>query len=136
MGGKKSKEAQDLSRDVLCRLSAIILTKALNERSYEWELWSAQLCGAVARLCDMIEEKELLKRASNDRPHSHDQVPLAAALLEVLSYGREMTGWCQLILPTPPDVLRHAAEEEVSDSPEITLRFDDVDPFEVSDLGQ
>lgn len=131
-GGRKLKEAQDLYRDMLCRLSAIILTKALNERSYEWEMWSAQLCGAVARLCDMIEEKELLKRSSNDRPHSQDQILLEAALVEVLGYGREMTGWCQLILPTPPDVLRHATEEETPEPPEITVRFDEVDPFEIS----
>ena len=134
-GGRKSKEAQELSRDLLCRLSAIILTKALNDRSYEWEMWSAQLCGAVARLCDMIEEKDLLHTSSNNSRHSRDQVLLEAALLEVLSYGREMTGWCQLILPTPPDAMRQAVEEETPDSPEATLRFDGVEPFELSDSG-
>ena len=90
------------SRNVLCRLGAMSLTKCL-KRDYQWEVWPSDLGVAVSRLCLLIEEKELLLRPSgNDKDYTKDQVLLLCALLNILTYGRDTTGWCQLILPSPP----------------------------------
>lgn len=134
-GGKKSEAANELSRDMLCRLTAVILTKAQNERSFEWEMWSAPLCGAVARVCDMIEEKDLLKRPSDGSPHSRDQILLEAALVDLLSYGREMTGWCQLTLPAPPEPNLQLAQGGSLEVPEETVFFDGAESLDMTDVG-
>jgi hypothetical protein len=98
-------DADTLARNILCRISAIVLTKA-QQRSQTWELWSQGLSAGVARLCNLVEEKELLQRPFGETKgssfYSRDQVLLLCALLDVMAYGRDMTGWCQLILPIPP----------------------------------
>ena len=103
--GNSDDDAQNLAQNILCRLSAIVLTKA-QKRSYEWELWTPELSAAVSRICVLAEEKELLQKplagTAKDPVYSRDQILLLCALLDVMEYGREMTGWCQLILPTPP----------------------------------
>mmetsp|Transcript_4292 Transcript_4292/g.6647 ORF Transcript_4292/g.6647 Transcript_4292/m.6647 type:complete len:2938 (+) Transcript_4292:149-8962(+) len=82
-------------RGVLCRTVAIVLTKLLR-RDHEFELWSPILCESVARLMIMVEELQLLSYEGEDR------TLLQGAILQVMSYGRLVTGWCQLILPSPP----------------------------------
>jgi hypothetical protein len=113
---RSSNDVENLSRDILCRLVAIVLTKAQSFRMYDREMWSSQLCRAIARMCNMVEEKNLLV-TSNDEPLSQDQILLQVAILDLLLYGREMTGWCQLIFPTPPESLTNNpdfAEDEIS----------------------
>jgi hypothetical protein len=103
----KSVDLDPFARNALCRLVALTLVKTL-KRDFGWELWNAELCSAVTRLCNLVEEKELLVkpiggRGESDQPRfSRDQVVLMGALAAVLEYGRVVTGWCQLILPTPP----------------------------------
>ena len=94
-----------LSHDVLCRLIAIVLVKSL-KREYQWEVWSFELSSAVSSLLVLVEEKGLLRvrtdSVSTQSTCSHitsDQVVLVCALLFVLEYGRDATGWCQLALP-------------------------------------
>ena len=103
IGGRKPQDAHELSRDLVCRLTSIVLTKSQNESSCEFEIWTAELSGAVARVCDMIEEKEILKKSSSETAHTRDQILLVVALTDALRYGREVTGWCQLSLPPPPE---------------------------------
>ena len=92
---------------MLCRLAALVLTKA-QRRSHAWELWSQAKSAAVSKLCNLIEEKELLQKPLGEGEggsgYSRDQILLLCALLDVMAYGREVTGWCQLILPTPPAI--------------------------------
>ena len=94
-----NEEAKRLSNDILCRLAAIVLTKLQQKDSTEVAMWPFELCQAVARLVGLVEEKELL--AAGVDGMSPDQILLECALLGILAYGREMTGWCQLLLPNP-----------------------------------
>eukprot|EP00980_Cylindrotheca_fusiformis_P016230 scaffold4825_cov132-Cylindrotheca_fusiformis.AAC.7 len=98
---------------VLCRLCAMVLVKCL-KRDYQWEVWSSGLSSAVSRLCLLIEERELLMIPMGEgKTYTTDQVLLLCALLNVLTYGRDTTGWCQLILPTPPmDASKHGKSPE------------------------
>ena len=92
------------TKNVLCRLLATVLMKCL-KRDFQWELWTVPLSLAISRLCLLVEEKELLRFAleeSDSKRYSKDQILLVGALLDVLKYGRDTTGWCQLILPIPP----------------------------------
>ena len=96
------QNATTTQANVLCRLAATALTKSL-KRDYQWEVWHRDLGSGISRLCLLIEEKELLmKPMAAGGAYSNDQVVLLCALLNVLKYGRDTTGWCQLILPTPP----------------------------------
>lgn len=97
------EQAASMQANALCRLSAMILTKSL-KRNYQWEVWSADLGSGISRLCLLIEEKELLMTTRGGKPgqYSSDQVLLICSMLNILQYGRDTTGWCQLILPTPP----------------------------------
>lgn len=97
-----------LAQNMLCRLAAVVLTKS-QRRSHAWELWSQVKSASVSRLCNLIEEKELLQKplgenGSGQNCYSRDQVLLLCSLLDVMAYGREVTGWCQLVLPTPPAI--------------------------------
>lgn len=110
-GGSANKEECDPStKNVLCRILAMVLMKCL-QRDYQWELWTQSLSSAISRLCLLIEEKELLvfplMMSSDDisnKRYSDDQILLMCSLVHVCSYGRDTTGWCQLILPSPPVV--------------------------------
>jgi len=109
-----------LAHDMLCRIVGIILTKA-QKREYEWEMWSDDMCYAIARLVDLVEEKDLLLittgdkiSGSEDKSFSDDQITLLCSLLTVLKYGRDMTGWCQLLLPTPPEPSSESTNNEES----------------------
>ena len=96
-----SKE-ENPAHNVLCRLTAMVLNKCL-KRDYQWEVWQAATSSAVSRLCLLIEEKELLARPlRSENRYTDDQVLLLCTMLSILSYGRDTTGWCQLILPSPP----------------------------------
>eukprot|EP00934_Nitzschia_sp_Nitz4_P008655 Nitzschia sp. Nitz4//scaffold12_size214221//49825//58278//NITZ4_001488-RA/size214221-processed-gene-0.150-mRNA-1//-1//CDS//3329534984//8645//frame0 len=101
-GKSKGSTSDHTSQNVLCRLAAMVLTKSL-KRDYQWEAWPEDLGAGISRLCILIEEKELLARpVSESSSFSKDQVLLLCSLLNVLKYGRDTTGWCQLLLPTPP----------------------------------
>jgi hypothetical protein len=93
---------ENSGNNVLCRILAMVLMKCL-KRDYQWELWTLSLSSAISRLCLLIEEKDLLLfPLGESKQYSSDQILLVCALVNVLSYGRDTTGWCQLILPTPP----------------------------------
>ena len=89
-----------LSRDVLCRLISIVLVKSL-KREYQWEMWTYEMSSAVSGLVLLVEEKGLLKSTStkSKAAYTKDQILLSCSLLNVLEYGRDATGWCQLALP-------------------------------------
>lgn len=132
------ESGERLARNLLCRVAAIVLTKA-QKREYEWELWSADLCAAVSRLCDLIEEKELLQKPTGSHQtdtssdvgnssgdtasYSRDQTLLLSAMLDLMAYGRDMTGWCQLILPTPP--APDVGVEDIIELPSDAVSLDD-----------
>eukprot|EP00545_Synedropsis_sp_CCMP1620_P001678 CAMPEP_0119028514 /NCGR_PEP_ID=MMETSP1176-20130426/39034_1 /TAXON_ID=265551 /ORGANISM="Synedropsis recta cf, Strain CCMP1620" /LENGTH=106 /DNA_ID=CAMNT_0006984661 /DNA_START=1 /DNA_END=318 /DNA_ORIENTATION=- len=48
-------------------------------------------------------------------------------MLDILAYGREMTGWCQLILPTPPEPTQQPADA----NPEVTVLLDGSEALDV-----
>mmetsp|Transcript_2502 Transcript_2502/g.5943 ORF Transcript_2502/g.5943 Transcript_2502/m.5943 type:complete len:2797 (-) Transcript_2502:151-8541(-) len=102
-GDSKERKALDkAAHRVLCSLCAMVLIKCL-KRDYQWEVWSSSLSSAVSRLCMLIEERELLLTPmGKEKIYTKDQVLLLCALLNILTYGRDTTGWCQLILPSPP----------------------------------
>lgn len=100
--------------NLLCRLIAMVLVKCL-KRDYQWEVWSSDLSSAVSRVCLLVEERELLmKPLGNQKTHTNDQVLLICAILNILNYGRDTAGWCQLILPSPPtDFINSDIEDEL-----------------------
>ena len=93
--------------------------------------WNVEICSAVARLTDLVEERKLLSKPeqrSRNRRHSRrsssgskegnpewkysysiDQVRLLKALLELMSSGRESDGWCQLPKPDETEEKKTAA---------------------------
>jgi hypothetical protein len=99
----RQSRAESLASDVLCRIISLVITKAMNRRN-QWQVWSYELGSAVSKVCLLIEEKKLLREPrgamfEGDQSLSDDQVALLFTLLELLSYGRDATGWCQLALP-------------------------------------
>jgi len=113
---EKKAHAESISQNILCRVSSDVLTKCL-QRESQWELWSPDLCAAVSKMCIMIEEKELFMRLLGPKSskygegtYSSDQVLLLGTLLDVLEYGRDVTGWCQIVLPNMPDPVSHDSQ--------------------------
>ena len=92
-----------LAQNVLCHLASTVILKSL-KRHYQWAVWSYEVSSAMASLCTLIEEMELLKRPLGSLRHetsySRDQILLLCSLLGILEYGRDATGWCQLSLPS------------------------------------
>ncbi|KAL3783784.1 hypothetical protein HJC23_000373 [Cyclotella cryptica] len=96
------------SKKILCHLVALVLSKFAryhDKGSHPVRSqWNPETCSAVARLMDLIEEKRLLsdadqfkEKGSRTTPkYSIDQVRLLKSLLEVMSSGRESSGWSQL----------------------------------------
>ena len=103
-----------LRTNLLCRLISIVIDLILNRREDRKNPWtSIELCSAIARLCDLVEEKNLLSIESstgtsqeisseNKGVLSLDQVRLLYSMLNIMESGKENTGWCQLVLPRPP----------------------------------
>lgn len=85
--------------NVLCRIVAVALIKSL-KREYQWEVWTFEQSSAVTGLINLVQEKSLLRIRNGNNSFGVDQVVLICALLNVLEYGRDATGWCQLSLPT------------------------------------
>jgi hypothetical protein len=117
----KEEEYDPVTKNVLCRILAMVLMKCL-KRDYQYELWTSPLSLGISRLCLLVEEKELLRfpLSKVDRSYTDDQVLLLCALLHVLKYGRDTMGWCQLILPVPPgseDDTPDSCEARGADSP-------------------
>jgi hypothetical protein len=117
---ERKAHAESLAHNILCRMAAFVLIKCLKRES-PWELWSGNLCSAVSKLCILIEEKDLFMRLLGpvsseygERTYSTDQVLLLGTLLNILEYGREVTGWCQLVLPNPRD--GHSSQRSLNHS--------------------
>jgi len=102
VGGREMSVTDSLTKNVLSRLIAVVLVKSL-KREFQWEIWNYELSSAVSGLILLVEEKRLLYplagSISSERPYSADQIILLCSLLDVLEYGRDATGWCQLALP-------------------------------------
>eukprot|EP00978_Attheya_sp_CCMP212_P007094 scaffold16529_cov48-Attheya_sp.AAC.4 len=108
---KSSSGSQSV--DLLCRLVVLTLGRIASQDDTV-EMWSVEICSACARLCDLVEEKDLLKPnavrlSSNKSPElkpnekfSPGQVRLIFTLLDLMIRGREKMGWCQLVLPVTP----------------------------------
>ncbi|KAL7500214.1 hypothetical protein ACHAWT_008212 [Skeletonema menzelii] len=117
----KESETKQLSKPTLCHLTALVLSKFARHHdrhsSSHRSPWNLETCSAVARLMDLVEEKQLLSgpdqmRGSIDdsdrvsisskettsvsRKYSIDQVRLLKSLLEVMESGRESGGWAQI----------------------------------------
>jgi hypothetical protein len=108
------EDRSSLRTNLLCRLISIVIDLILNRREDRKNPWtSIELCSAIARLCDLVEEKNLLSIKSststsqeisseNKGVLSLDQVRLLYSMLNIMESGKENTGWCQLVLPRPP----------------------------------
>jgi hypothetical protein len=109
-----TKSEKTVQSPILCHLAALVLSKFGRHHNPRLETyrspWNVETCSAVARLMDLVEEKELLSfpfrnNSTNDadssRKYSIDQVRLIKSLLEVMSSGRECGGWAQ-INPSSP----------------------------------
>lgn len=107
------------TKGVLCRLVAFTLRKAL-KRDNPWDLWSFEMSSAVAKTCLLIEEKKLLMYTSGAK-YGADQTLLLCVVLEILSYGRESTGWCQLSLPTMPGGHNKVGKGDVTATSKLLL---------------
>ena len=120
---RKSK-AESMAHNVLCRLAALVLIESL-KRDHQWEVWDPFLGSGISRLCLLVEEKELLLKPlgketeSGSEPYTADQILLLCALVEILKYGRDATGWCQLILPSPPTVSPRSNSDDDSDASKV-----------------
>mmetsp|Transcript_26260 Transcript_26260/g.36822 ORF Transcript_26260/g.36822 Transcript_26260/m.36822 type:complete len:205 (+) Transcript_26260:1238-1852(+) len=101
-----------------------------------------ETCAAVSRLCDLIEEKELLQKprgtipkgnvsddddvaddGSHPRPYSPDEVCLLYSMLEITTFGREMGGWNQF---APPVADSQTKNEEGLEASKNSLALDDA----------
>jgi hypothetical protein len=107
------------AKGVLCRLIAFTLRKAL-KRENPWDLWNFEMSSAVAKTCSLIEEKRLLGCTPSSK-YGDDQVLLLCVVLEILSYGRESTGWCQLSLPVMPVSHKHSDKGDVTATSKLLL---------------
>ncbi len=107
------------AKGVLCRLVAFTLRKAL-KRENPWDLWSFEMSSAVAKTCSLIEEKRLLG-CFPALKYGNDQVLLLCVVLEILSYGRESTGWCQLSLPVMPVSHKYSDKGDVTATSKLLL---------------
>jgi hypothetical protein len=118
----KSGSSLSLRNNLLCRMASIVLNNIIKCRpskvSNPWT--TVELCSATARLCDLVEEKQLLQlsptnvNSSCNHKFTLDQVRLLCALLDIMRTGRENTGWCQLILPNPPSLQPNDIEKSKS----------------------
>jgi hypothetical protein len=101
--GETEKPDYSLAQNVLCNLTSLVILKSL-KRHYQWAVWSSEVSSAMSGLCTFIEEMEILKKPlgmSGDKSsYSRDQILLVCSLLDILEYGRDATGWCQLALPS------------------------------------
>jgi hypothetical protein len=100
-GDKLFGDQFSIARNVLCRVIAEVLCKAL-KRDYQWDIWSYELTSGVSRMCCLIEEKNLLRPHHDPRSGlslNVDQLLLLNVIVDTLEYGRDVMGWCQLVLP-------------------------------------
>jgi len=104
----------------LCHLAALVLSKFArhhDQRVTNYRHWDIDRCSSVARLMDLVEEKQLLtnpqqskrsliitngtdakdnKSGSSPGKYSINQVRLLKSLLEMMASGRESAGWAQI----------------------------------------
>lgn len=101
--GDQQMWASTLANNVLCRAIALVLLKSL-KREQHWDVLGYEVSSAMSKLLVLIEERELLSRpvlaADKGSIFNDDQVVLICSLLDILAYGREASGWCQLTLPS------------------------------------
>ena len=103
LGGKpsdtenQSSTTQPFQYLFLCRLVAFLFRKIVSQMDKRaWE--SISLCSATARLCDLVEEKNLLQTSPEQSRLSLDQVRLITSIIAVMASGRHHAGWNQLRL--------------------------------------
>ena len=82
------------ARNVMCRVMSDVIAMSL-KREQHWEVWGYEMSSAMVKVCELVEEKSLLEGSAL----SDDQVVLLNSLVDVLIYGRDSSGWCQLTLP-------------------------------------
>jgi hypothetical protein len=84
------------------------------------------MSSAVARLRDLVEEKNLLfvefKSCEDTETSGRDQVTLLCAHLDVLEYGRYATVWCQLALLLMSSSRSRRVTEDLSAASKLLLR--------------
>jgi hypothetical protein len=95
--------------DLLCRLLSVVMSKAM-QRERHWDVWGYELCSALSRVCFLIEERSILEKPQTVSDGSayvykEDQIRLICSIIDILIYGRNNAGWCQLALPSmsPPE---------------------------------
>jgi hypothetical protein len=102
-----------LATDLLCRLLSVVLSKSM-QRERHWDVWGYELCSSISRVCLLIEERSVLEEPREIVPdgennsayvYKEDQIRLICSLVDILIYGRNNAGWCQLALPSmsPPE---------------------------------
>ena len=146
------KPEKTLSKSTLCHLAALVLSKFArhhdNRLATYRSPWNLETCSAVARLMDLVEEKQLLSHpelkteksrrrsssvsigstdSSGSGKYGIDQVRLLKALLEVMASGRESGGWSQI--KSPPS---HATSEKHDGKPKSS---EDAKKGEVANNG-
>lgn len=96
-----TQQERDLRKRVICRMVSFVLRKSL-KRENQWDIWSYEMSSAVSKTCCLIEEANLLfvDPSSETIALHEDQVILLCVLLDILAYGRQVTGWCQLAFPS------------------------------------
>lgn len=83
------------AHSLLCRITSTVIMKIVKSaESDSGSPWSSsELCGGVARLFDLIEEKSLLEPKPQGDKLSSDQVRLLCAIIQLMGSGRRMNGW-------------------------------------------
>lgn len=81
------------ARNILARTVTSLLWMCL-KREEHWQVWGYELSTSVAKLCQLVEDMDLVSKEMK-----YDAVNLLSVLLYVLAYGREASGWCQMVLP-------------------------------------
>ena len=71
------------STNLLCRIASIVILKIVKANKSTSSPWSnSALCGSVARVIDLVEEKNLLKEIQADQKFSPDQIRLLCSLIQ------------------------------------------------------
>ncbi|KAL3806036.1 hypothetical protein ACHAXA_005246 [Cyclostephanos tholiformis] len=109
-----NKSEMTLPKSTLCHLAGIVLSKFARHHNHRLETyrspWNIETCSAVARLMDLVEEKELISQPEKtnrrgsivtrdcygSKKYSIDQVRLLHAILDLMASGRECGGWIQI----------------------------------------
>ena len=128
--GPTGPMGRGIGHDILCRLASIVLIKIVEGNASDEEegsVWSSvDFCGGTARLCDLCEEKGLLKEMSGaggeKEAYTADQARLLCAILQLMASARMSLGWSQKDIPDYDH--GHLPESESTDSSASTSTKD------------